>query len=155
MIALGATLPSVELWENKPNNKVEFPDGKIIIVGVPGAFTPPCSSQVPGYVVAAEDFAAKGVVGIYIVAVNDVFVTNAWKKNLGFENYENVHFVSDWNGEFTKALGAEFDASGLLGPVRSKRYALVAENKKVQKIYVEGVVTDVDVSSAQNVLEEL
>lgn len=70
-----------------------------IIVGVPGAFTPPCSSQVPGYVAQAEQFAAKGVKGIYIVAVNDAFTTQAWKEKLGVaKEHPIVHFLADDTG---------------------------------------------------------
>jgi 2-Cys peroxiredoxin 5 len=65
-----------------------------IIVGVPGAFTPPCSSQVPGYVEKADAFAAKGIQGIYIVAVNDAFTTQAWAEKLGAK-HQLVHFLAD------------------------------------------------------------
>lgn len=68
-----------------------------ILVGVPGAFTPPCSSQVPGYVSNAEAFSAKGVAGIYIVAVNDAFTTQAWKEKLGASS-PLVHFCADDTG---------------------------------------------------------
>lgn len=70
----------------------------VIIVGVPGAFTPPCSSQVPGYVEQAEKFAAKGVQGIYIVAVNDAFTTQAWKEKHSWNN-PLVHFLADDQGK--------------------------------------------------------
>lgn len=74
--------------------------GKNIIVGVPGAFTPPCSSQVPGYVSNSEKFAAKGVKGIYIVAVNDAFVVQAWKEKLGVaKDHPIVHFLADDTGD--------------------------------------------------------
>ncbi|CAA20911.1 Thioredoxin peroxidase [Schizosaccharomyces pombe] len=156
MVAVGSTLPKVTLWENKPEEVVEFPSqGKFIIVGVPGAFTPPCSSQVPGYIANEKQFAAKGISGIYVVAVNDVFVTKAWKKSFDGGEQSGVHFVADWNGEFTKAFDAGFDASGLLGPLRSKRYAAVVENGKVVKVFIENEVTDVDISSADKVLSSL
>lgn len=69
-----------------------------ILVGVPGAFTPPCSSQVPGYGQQADQFAAKGVKGIYIVAINDAFTTKAWKEKLGI-NHPIVHFIADDTGD--------------------------------------------------------
>lgn len=68
-----------------------------VIVGVPGAFTPPCSSQVPGYVEHADAFASKGVSGIYIVGVNDAFTMQAWKEKLGAK-HSIVHFLADDTG---------------------------------------------------------
>lgn len=70
-----------------------------IIVGVPGAFSPSCSSQAPGYVEQAQKFADKGVQGIYIIAVNDVFVTQAWKEKLNAKDSKLVHFLADDNGQ--------------------------------------------------------
>jgi peroxiredoxin len=108
-------------------------------VGVPGAFTPACSSQVPGYISNFEKFAAKGVQGIYVVAVNDVFVTKAWKEKLAssgtctsLASYISlivllklgllpaVHFIADDKGVFSSAVGLIFDASPLLGGPRAK-----------------------------------
>lgn len=66
-----------------------------IIVGVPGAFSPQCSDQVPGYLDDADKFAAKGVKGIYVVAVNDVFTIKGWKEKLGAEKAPLVRFVAD------------------------------------------------------------
>jgi peroxiredoxin len=66
-----------------------------LIVAVPGAFSSACSNQVPGYVEHAEQFAAKGIEGIYVVAVNDVFVMKAWKKDLHAENNPLIHFIAD------------------------------------------------------------
>ncbi|EPX70430.1 thioredoxin peroxidase [Schizosaccharomyces octosporus yFS286] len=156
MVAVGMPLPKVTLWEDKPNQNVDLPtQGKIVVVGVPGAFTPPCSSHVPGYVANEKGFEAKGVAGIYVIAVNDVFCTAAWKKALEGGEQSKVHFLADWNGQFTKGFDATFDASGLLGPLRSKRYAAIVEDGKVTKAFVENEVTDVNVSSADNVLKSL
>ncbi|KAL7268713.1 Peroxisomal membrane associated protein 20 [Rhizina undulata] len=157
MVAVRSPLPPVpkSLWEGEPEKSVEFPrEGKIIILGVPGAFTPPCSSQVPGYIANADKFAEKGVKGIYIVAVNDIFVVNAWKKSLG-EPAGIVHFLSDSTGEFTKALGQDFDASGLLGNVRSKRYVAVVENGVVKDLQVEDAPPNITVTAADNILKSL
>lgn len=74
-----------------------------IIVGVPGAFTPPCSSQVPGYAEQADQFSQKGVQGIYIVAVNDAFTTQAWKEKLGAK-HSIVHFLADDTGDVSVAV---------------------------------------------------
>lgn len=89
------------------SNKVE--------VGVPGAFTPPCSSQVPGYLENAKKFADAGVKGIYIVAVNDVFCVNAWQEKLSSgSKHDIVHFVSDGTGHFTAGKSCTFLSSVLV-----------------------------------------
>ena len=62
---------------------------------MPGAFSSTCSNQVPGYVEHAEKFAAKGIQGIYVVAVNDVFVMKAWKKDLGADKHPFFRFLAD------------------------------------------------------------
>lgn len=128
--------------------------GKFLIVGVPGAFTPPCSSHVPGYIEHADKFAEKGIKATYIVAVNDAFTTQAWKEKLGSSN-PNVHFLADDTGAFTEAAGLAFDAHGLLGNKRSQRYVAVVENSIVQQIFIEDKAPDVTVTKADNVLQAL
>ncbi|KAF2216421.1 hypothetical protein CERZMDRAFT_56131 [Cercospora zeae-maydis SCOH1-5] len=152
----GSKLPDVgALKEDNPEQgtvNLHSVGGKIVVVGVPGAFTPPCSSQVPGYVEKAEQFAAKGVTGIYIVAVNDAFTTKAWKEKNNW-NSPLVHILADDKGEFTKASGLDFDASGLLGNHRSQRYAAIVEGGVVKSIFVEDEAPSVTVTSAENVLQ--
>jgi len=100
-LSAGSSLPIGSLKEDDAGkgtvNLAEL-SGKNVIVGVPGAFTPSCSSQVPGYGEKAEEFAQKGVHGIYVVAVNDVFTMQAWKEKLGVK-HSIVHFLADDNGE--------------------------------------------------------
>nr|POE56329.1 putative peroxiredoxin pmp20 [Quercus suber] len=157
-IAQGATITStVALKEKDPEHAtlhVSKLPGKNILVGVPGAFTPPCSSQVPGYVSNAEAFSAKGVAGIYVIAVNDAFTTQAWSEKLGASS-PLVHFCADDTGMFTKEIGMDFDATGLLGGHRSKRYAAVIEGGIVRQIFVEDEAPSVTVTSAENVLQAL
>ncbi|KAI5845063.1 Redoxin-domain-containing protein [Morchella snyderi] len=156
MVSVGSTVPAPpkSLWEKSDGNSVSFPDsGTYIIVGVPGAFTPPCSSQVPGYLSNYDKFSAKGVSDIYIVAVNDIFVVNAWKEKLGKDS--KVHFVSDCTGEFIKSLGLDFDATGLLGGTRSKRFTAVVKDGKVDGLYVEDEAPNITVTAAEKVLASL
>ncbi|TFK24492.1 Redoxin [Coprinopsis marcescibilis] len=134
--------------ETKPLNLT----GKNIIVGLPGAYTTPCNEHVPGYVENFDKFKAKGVENIYIISVNDAFVTKSWKKHLGGDN---LHFVADDTGHITSSLGFLFDASGALGSPRSKRYVLVTEGHKVLSIAVEDEVPKVTVTSADSVLAKL
>ncbi|RPB16453.1 Redoxin [Morchella conica CCBAS932] len=156
MVSVGSTVPAPpkSLWEKSDGNTVSFPtSGKYIILGVPGAFTPPCSSQIPGYLSNYNRFVAKGVSDIYVVAVNDIFVVNAWKEKLGKDS--NVHFVADCTGEFIKSLGLDFDATGLLGNSRSKRFAAVVEDGKVKNLYVEDEAPEITVTAADKVLASL
>lgn len=103
-LSKGAALPSGSLKEDNPEQgtvNLSQLQGTNIVVGVPGAFTPPCSSQVPGYAEHADKFAEKGVKGIYIVAVNDAFTTQAWKEKLGVK-HGIVHFLADDNGDVSE-----------------------------------------------------
>lgn len=87
-LASGSKITStVALKEDNPEQGTVFLNklsGKNLIVGVPGAFTPPCSSHVPGYVEQADKFTQKGIKNIYVVAVNDAFTTQAWKEKVSF-----------------------------------------------------------------------
>ncbi|KII84723.1 hypothetical protein PLICRDRAFT_167024 [Plicaturopsis crispa FD-325 SS-3] len=152
----GATIPpSSDLKETDPEHPITLElKGKNIIVGVPGAFTPPCSSQVPGYIEDYEQYKAKGVNEIYIVAVNDAFVTKAWKEKLA-PNGTPVRFLADDKGVFLANLGLLFDASPLLGSPRSKRFAIVTEDDKITHIAVEQVPSDITVSASKTILAQL
>ncbi|KZT38414.1 Redoxin [Sistotremastrum suecicum HHB10207 ss-3] len=153
-IKVGESLPDVPVKEDNPEEKISIHNipGKIIIVGVPGAFTPPCSSQVPGYIEKYTDFAAKGVTGIYVVAVNDAFVTKAWKQKLAGSEGTPVHFIADDTASFTSKVGFVFDASPLLGGPRAKRYVIVADSGRVTHVAVEEDPTQITSTKADNVL---
>merc|ERR1711915_192293 len=107
----GAKVPAGALLkeENPEQATVDLSKigGKYIIIGVPGAFTPPCSSHVPGFVEQASQFAEKGIKGIYVVGVNDQFTMAAWKEKLGADKAENVHFLADDTNSFTKQAGMD------------------------------------------------
>ncbi|TKA27620.1 hypothetical protein B0A50_04452 [Salinomyces thailandicus] len=129
--------------------------GRNIIVGVPGAFTPACSSQVPGFVNMAKQFIEKGVDSIYVIAVNDQFTMQAWKDYLKAEKAPAVHFLADDTNTFTKKAGMDFDATGLLGGRRSQRYVAIVEGGVVVRVFVEDEAPSVTVTSAENVLKAL
>ncbi|KAH8113044.1 Redoxin-domain-containing protein [Phellopilus nigrolimitatus] len=157
-VAVGGALPAAPTVKELDPEKgfaLGKEGGRVVIVGVPGAFTPPCSSQVPGYIEKADAFAARGVKAIYVVAVNDAFVTQAWKEKLTGGKPTSVRFVADDKGEFTAGVGMLFDASGLLGGPRSKRYVLVAEDGKVTHVAVEESPPDVSVTKADAILAQL
>ena len=130
-----------------------FAGKTVALFAVPGAFTPTCSARhLPGFLDHAKDLKAKGIDTIACVAVNDVFVMDAWGKAQGVG--EDVLMLSDGNGEFTKALGLELDGSKFgMGP-RSQRYSLVAKDGVVQQLNVESG-GEYRVSAADYMLEHL
>jgi len=154
-IAVGDKLPVVEVKEDDPETKINIPiTGKIVIIGVPGAYTPPCSSQVPGYIENYDKFVAKGVKGIYVVAVNDAFVTKSWKEKLS-PGGTPVHFIADDTAQFVSKLGLIFDGTGLLGGPRSKRFALLVDEGTVTHVAVEDAPPNITVTKWDAVLGKL
>jgi len=115
--------------------------GKVVLVGVPGAFTPTCSDyHLPGFVLRADDLKAKGVDTIACVSVNDAFVMGAWGRVQGAEG--KVVMLADGNGEFTAQMDLEFDLSVLGLGTRTRRYAAIIED---------GVITDIAVEEGRGV----
>lgn len=129
-----------------------FGGKKVVLFSVPGAFTPTCSAKhLPGFVDNAEDILAKGVDTIACMAVNDVFVMSAWGKSA---NAKRLLMLADGNGEFTRALGLELDATAFGMGQRSQRFALVADDGVVTDLFVEAP-GEFRVSSAEHVLANL
>ncbi|CUM66763.1 uncharacterized protein PRCAT00004444001 [Priceomyces carsonii] len=160
-IAAGEKLPSVSLFKGSPGNDVniakEIGNSKAVIIGVPGAFSPACSaSHVPGYIKALRAFNDKGYKKFFVIAVNDPFVTKAWADDLLQKSVsdDQIQFLADPRGEFTSDLDLLFDASKIFGNKRSKRYALLVDNGKVTKTFIEPDNTSVDVSDASKVLKD-
>ncbi|KAI5966299.1 uncharacterized protein KGF55_000608 [Candida pseudojiufengensis] len=159
--SVGDKIPSTVVHENSPGNDVnlanETAKGKSILVGVPGAFSPGCSqSHIPGYIKNADAFKNKGYDQIFVLAVNDPFVTKAWGEELTSKNGKSsIRFLADSTGAFAKDLGVLFDATKVFGNDRSKRYALVVEDGKITESFVEPDNTSVDKSEASKVLESL
>ncbi|XP_077235877.1 thioredoxin superfamily protein [Tasmannia lanceolata] len=128
---------------------------KAIFFAVPGAFTPTCSQKhLPGFVSKSGELKSKGIDTIACISVNDAFVMKAWKKDLNIE--DEVLLLSDGNGDFTRAIGVELDLSDKpvgLG-VRSRRYALLADDGVVKVLNLEegGAFT---FSSAEDMLKLL
>ena len=126
-----------------------FGGKKVVLFSVPGAFTPTCSAKhLPGFVEKADEFKARGVDTIACMAVNDVFFMNAWGKSA---NADQIAMLADGNGEFTSKLGLELDASGFGMGQRSQRFALIADDGVVSKLFVEAP-GEFKVSSAEHVL---
>ncbi|QSX77393.1 peroxiredoxin [Agrilutibacter solisilvae] len=128
-------------------------DGKnVVLFAVPGAFTPTCSERhLPGFVQHFDQFLARGI-SVACVSVNDPFVMQAWGQSQGVP--EGLIMLADGNADFTRAMGLELDASGYGMGIRSKRYALYAQDGVVKKLFVESP-GEFRVSSAEHMLEEL
>jgi peroxiredoxin len=126
---------------------------KVVFFGLPGAFTPTCSAKhVPSYLANYDKLKAKGVDEIVCLSVNDAFVMGAWAKNQDVP--ADLMMLADGNGAFTKALGLEMDASAFGMGLRSRRFALYAEDGVVKKLAVEAP-GEFKVSSAEAVLAAL
>ena len=157
-IKAGDTLPDVkmkEMGEGGPKevSVSELTKGKkVVIFAVPGAFTPTCSMKhLPGFVEKAGELKGKGVQEIICLSVNDAFVMGAWGKDQSAAG--KVRMVADGNGDFTKAVGLELDASGFGMGKRSKRYALIVNDGKVEQVLIDE--SGLKESSAENVLSKL
>ncbi len=130
-----------------------FKGKKVVLFSVPGAFTPTCDAKhLPGFVQLADQLRAKGVDLIACMAVNDVFVMNAWGKASGVG--EKVMMLADGNGDYAKALGLELDARGFGLGLRGQRFALVIEDGVVKHANVEAP-GQFKVSAAEHVLGQL
>ena len=129
-------------------------NGKVILFGLPGAFTSTCSKlHLPGYVGNADKIKSKGIEKIFCLSVNDPFVMNAWGEanNAGGK----ITMLSDPYLLFTKAIGAEVDRNSKGMGIRSNRYAMVIQNLEVINIQVEKETKQCGLSSAEGVLEIL
>tara|TARA_B100000575_G_scaffold197377_1_gene159628 strand:+ start:729 stop:1214 length:486 start_codon:yes stop_codon:yes gene_type:complete len=129
-------------------------NGKIILFGLPGAFTSTCSKlHLPGFVANADKIKEKGVENIFCLSANDPYVMNAWGEVNKTEN--KIKMLSDPYLLFTKAIGAEIDRNSKGMGIRSNRYAMVIENLKVVNIHIEKETKQCGLSSAEGILEIL
>jgi glutaredoxin/glutathione-dependent peroxiredoxin len=165
MIKVGDHIPEATLYEStefgeacplspKPINSAEAAKGKrIVIFGLPGAYTPTCSAKhVPGYVARAGELKQKGIDEIWCVSVNDGYVMAAWgrdEKAIG-----TVRFLGDGAGDFTRKLGLEVDLSGAGMGMRMKRCSLLVDDGVVKAVNVEQP-GKFEVSDADSMLKSL
>jgi len=129
-------------------------NGKVVLFGLPGAFTSTCSKlHLPGFVANADKIKAKGIENIFCLSVNDPYVMNGWGEinNTG----DKIKMLSDPYLLFTKAIGAEVDRNSKGMGIRSNRYAMVIENLEVLKIQVEKETKQCGLTSAESILEIL
>ena len=131
-----------------------FQGRKVVLFGVPGAFTPLCDKQhLPGFLADTDEFRARGIDAIAVTSVNDVFVMDAWAKSAGAE--DEIIFLADGNGDFARALGLTLDLTTRGLGIRSQRYAMLVDNGVVRKFNVETAASKVETSSAEALLKQL
>ena len=130
-----------------------FSGKKVVLVSVPGAFTPTCSaSHLPGFVNHAAEITGKGVDTIACMAVNDVHVMNAWGKDQGVGDH--IVMLADGNGDYAKALGLDLDGTPFGMGLRGQRFAMIIDNGTVTHVAVEAP-GQFEVSKAESILENL
>jgi len=122
-----------------------FAGKKVVLVAVPGAFTPTCDARhLPGFIQHAEDFKAKGVDTVASLSVNDAFVMYQWGKSLGLEK---VKLLPDGSGHFTRRMGMLIDKDHLGFGYRSWRYAMIVEDNQITHWFEEPGINDAGTDS--------
>jgi cytochrome c peroxidase len=129
-------------------------DKKVVIFGIPGAFTGTCTNiHVPSFVKHADELKAKGIDEIICVAVNDPFVMKALEEHTNAAG--KVTLLSDWDASFAKAMGLTFDGSGIFLGIRSMRYDAIFEDGVLKQINVEQNPGSCGITKADSLLEQL
>ena len=127
-------------------------DDKVIIFGLPGAFTPTCSTKhLPGFMAATELLNKKSINKVICISVNDPFVMDAWGKTHKVQN--KILMVADYNANFTREIGAELDLNKRGLGIRSSRYTMFIEKGTVLKISEEEVLGKCESTAADNFLK--
>ena len=131
-----------------------FGEKKVVLFGVPGAFTPTCSNNhLPGYLENHDAILARGVDKIAVVAVNDHHVMTAWSRFTGGEG--KIEYLADGNGAFIKALGLDIDLSVAGLGLRSSRFSMIVDGGKVVALNIEDKPGQAVESGAAKILEQL
>ena len=130
-----------------------FKGRKVVFFAVPGAFTPTCAMQhLPGYQRDAASIRDRGVDAIACMAVNDVFVMDAWAKSA--ETGDDVIMLADGNGDYAAALGLSWDLSGLGLGTRSQRFSMIVDDGVVTHLNVEPP-GEFGISASEQILDQL
>ena len=160
-IKVGDKLPVSEFFYLNQKSEVKkistsdiFKNQKIVLLGMPGAFTKTCSAiHLPGFVKNYDTAKKKGVSKIVCVAVNDPNVMKAWGESQGVS--DKIFMIGDPFLNFTKAIGAEVDKSEKGLGIRSNRYTMLVENEIVKKFEVEKETATCELSAAENFLSKI
>ena len=160
-ISKGSTLPDANLLKIGEDGPQEvslasrLKDRKVVIFGLPGAYTGTCTTaHVPSFIRTKDDFAAKGVDEIICVTVNDPFVCQAWSDSTG-AGAAGISILSDADGAFTKAVGMDFTAPPVGFYGRSKRYTMLAENGVVTILNEEENPGQCEISAGETLLDQM
>lgn len=159
--APGVSLQKAQSWDEGASSNFAttpvsqiFNDKKVVIFGLPGAYTGVCTkAHVPSYKNNIDKFKAKGVDSVICVAVNDPYVMNAWAEKL--EAKDAIEFYGDFDASFHKSLDLSLDLSAALLGVRSQRWSAYVVNGKVQVLNVEKAPSDVKVSGGESMLSQI
>jgi len=158
-ISVGEKLPEAKLKIATADGPQDVSTGsyfdgrRIVLFGVPGAFTATCSNtHLPGYLENREAILGKGVDAIAVIAVNDPFVMGAWARATGGEG--RIDYLSDGNGDFARAIGLDADMSRNGMGVRIRRFSMIVDNGVVRTLNVEEK-PGVEASGAARILEQL
>lgn len=159
-ISVGDTLPHAEFFVKVAGNIEKlstndlFANRKIVLFGLPGAFTPTCENHhLPGYLEQLDTMKSKGVDEVAVVSVNDPHVMEAWALHTGGKG--KILYLSDGNADFTKAVGLDTDISVVGLGVRSQRYSMIVENGKVTSFNLEEPGGGTEISGAAGILQQL
>lgn len=140
--------PAVRSTDDIFNNRT------VVLFAVPGAFTPTCHrNHLPGFLAKADELKALGADAIAVVAVNDVFVMNAWAKDTG--GIDKIEFLSDGNGDFARALQLTLDGSGFGLGTRFQRFSMLVKNGEVAILNIEDGPGKAELSGAEKMLKDM
>ncbi|HZP20597.1 MAG TPA: peroxiredoxin [Bauldia sp.] len=161
MLKVGDRLPEASFRVKADDGSVKqvttaeyFGGKKVVLVGVPGAFTSTChNSHVPTFISNLDQLKSRGIDKVAVVAVNDHHVMKAWAQALGADG--KIDFLADGSGVFTRAIDLVNDLNGTGLGYRSKRFAMIVDDGVVKSIDVEPDSGKVTVSSAASVLSHL
>ena len=159
-LSVGDRVPAATLFEPGPGGPEKlstdhlFGGRKVVLVGMPGAFTPTChNNHLPGFIEHRDAILAKGVAEIVVLSTNDTHVLRAWGEATGASG--RIRFVSDGNTEFITQAGLSFDGSGTGMGTRARRFAMIVEDGVVTALAIEEQRGQTAVSSAAQILEKL
>lgn len=159
-LSVGDRIPEAVLFEageggpNKLPTADLFGGRKVVLIGMPGAFTPTCHrNHLPGFIENRDAILAKGVEEIVVLSTNDTHVLRAWAEASGAEG--KVRFVSDGNADLITKAGLSFDGTGTGMGTRARRFAMIVDDGIVTMVAVEETNRQTEVSSAAQILEKL
>ena len=155
----GDKLPNVQFTVStaegpqQMSTDVLFAGRKVVLFGLPGAFTPTCNmNHLPGFLLAYDDIKAQGVDTVACTAVNDIHVMKAWGK--ATESDGKIMMLADGNGDFARAIGLNVDLKPYGMGERSKRYSMIVEDGVVKTLNIE-TERGVNVSGAETIMKQL